>query len=160
MKARLPKGMGGGPSNMQSVIRQAQKMQEEMLKAQEELGEKTVEASVGGGVVTVTANGKKELLVHYSPYSSTGMSAYQLQVFQLNGQEEVTLYEDETLFTVGIGEEFPENTPIFLKNANALMDKCTILLSTQNGEAVIGPASPEKLQKDNEELLAEILVER
>ena len=62
MKARLPKGMGGGPGNMNSMLRQAQKMQEEMLKAQEELGEKTVEASVGGGVVTVVANGKKELV--------------------------------------------------------------------------------------------------
>ena len=30
MKARLPKGMGGGPQNMQSMLRQAQKMQEEM----------------------------------------------------------------------------------------------------------------------------------
>ena len=33
MKARLPKGMGGGPSNMQGMIKQAQKMQEEMQKA-------------------------------------------------------------------------------------------------------------------------------
>ena len=59
----FPRGMGGmGGGNMNNMIRQAQKMQEEMLKAQEELGEKTVEASVGGGVVTVTANGKKELV--------------------------------------------------------------------------------------------------
>ena len=56
----FPKGMGGG--NMQGMLRQAQKMQEEMIKAQEELGEKTVDASVGGGVVTVKVNGKKELL--------------------------------------------------------------------------------------------------
>ena len=47
---------------MQGMLRQAQKMQEEMIKAQEELGEKTVDASVGGGVVTVKVNGKKELL--------------------------------------------------------------------------------------------------
>ena len=59
----FPRGMGGmGGGNMQSMIRQAQKMQEEMLKTQEELGEKTVEASVGGGVVSVVANGKKELV--------------------------------------------------------------------------------------------------
>ena len=112
---------------------------------------------VGWNTYMLYTDSQKELLVRYSPYSSTGMSAYQLQVFQLNGQEEVTLYEAETLFTVGMDEEFPEDTPIFLKNANTLMDKCTILLSTQNGEAVIGPASPEKLQKDNEELLAEII---
>lgn len=57
----FPRGMGMG-GNMQGMIRQAQKMQEEMMKAQEELGEKTVEASVGGGVVTVVANGKKEIV--------------------------------------------------------------------------------------------------
>lgn len=47
---------------MNNMIRQAQKMQEEMLKAQEELGEKTVDASVGGGAVAVVVNGKKELV--------------------------------------------------------------------------------------------------
>ncbi len=57
----FPRGMNMG-GNMNNMIRQAQKMQEEMLKAQEELGEKTVEASVGGGVVTVVANGKKEIV--------------------------------------------------------------------------------------------------
>ena len=36
MKARLPKGMGGGPQNMQSMIKQAQKMQEEMEKRKDE----------------------------------------------------------------------------------------------------------------------------
>ena len=37
MKARLPKGMGGGPGNMNSMIRQAQNMQEEMEAVQNEL---------------------------------------------------------------------------------------------------------------------------
>ena len=58
----FPRGMNMGGGNMQSMIRQAQKMQEEMMKAQEELSEKTVDASVGGGVVTVVVNGKKELV--------------------------------------------------------------------------------------------------
>ncbi len=48
--------------NMNSVIRQAQKMQEEMERVQEELEDKEVEATSGGGVVTVKANGKKEIL--------------------------------------------------------------------------------------------------
>lgn len=60
-KGGFPRGMNMG-GNMQGMIRQAQKMQEEMMKAQEELGEKTVDASVGGGVVTVVVNGKKELV--------------------------------------------------------------------------------------------------
>ena len=49
MKARLPKGMGGGAQNMQSMIKQAQKMQEEMEKTQEELNEKEYTTSSGGG---------------------------------------------------------------------------------------------------------------
>lgn len=48
--------------NMSNVVKQAQKMQEEMEKVQAELEDKTVEASSGGGMVTVTANGKKEIL--------------------------------------------------------------------------------------------------
>lgn len=53
-------GMGGG--NMNNMIRQAQKMQQDMLKAQEELESKTYEAGAGGGVVTATVSGKKELV--------------------------------------------------------------------------------------------------
>ena len=47
--------------NMSNVIKQAQKMQEEMEKIQGELEEKTVEATVGGGAVTVVVTGKKEI---------------------------------------------------------------------------------------------------
>lgn len=61
MKARLPKGVGGGPQNMQGMIRQAQKMQEEMAQLQEELDGREYEVQAGGGVVTVKINGKKEV---------------------------------------------------------------------------------------------------
>ena len=53
-------GMGGG--NMNNMIRQAQKMQQDMMKAQEELESKTYEAQAGGGVVSASVSGKKELL--------------------------------------------------------------------------------------------------
>ena len=53
-------GMGGG--NMNNMIRQAQKMQQDMMKAQEELEAKTYEAGAGGGVVSATVSGKKELV--------------------------------------------------------------------------------------------------
>lgn len=62
MKARLPQGMGGGPSNMQGMIKQAQKMQEDMQKAQEELEAKEYTTTVGGGAVEVVVSGKKELM--------------------------------------------------------------------------------------------------
>ncbi len=54
--------MGGGPSNMQSMLKQAQKMQEEMAEKQAELEEREYETSAGGGVVNVKINGKKEIL--------------------------------------------------------------------------------------------------
>ena len=53
-------GFPGGGS-MSNILKQAQKMQADMLKTQEELGNKILEASSGGGAVTVTATGKKEL---------------------------------------------------------------------------------------------------
>lgn len=58
MKARLPQGMGGGPGNMQSMIRQAQKMQEDMAAAQEMLEASEYTATVGGGAVTAVVDGK------------------------------------------------------------------------------------------------------
>ncbi|MBQ3065028.1 MAG: YbaB/EbfC family nucleoid-associated protein [Clostridia bacterium] len=62
MKARLPKGMGGGPQNMNAMIKQAQQMQEDMTALQEEIDKKEYEVSAGGGVVTIKINGKKEIL--------------------------------------------------------------------------------------------------
>ncbi len=58
MKARLPKGVGGGPGNMQSMIKQAQQMQEEMGKLQEELDGREYTATSGGGAVTAVVDGK------------------------------------------------------------------------------------------------------
>ena len=62
MKVRLPQGVGGGPQNMQAMIKQAQKMQEDMAAKQEELEAREYDISAGGGVVNVKINGKKEIL--------------------------------------------------------------------------------------------------
>ena len=48
--------------NMNQMMKQVKKMQEQMVKAQEELANKTVEGSAGGGVVTVNMNGHKKVL--------------------------------------------------------------------------------------------------
>ena len=50
------------PQNMNNMLKQAQKMQQDMLKAQQEIEEKEIEASSGGGAVTVKVSGKKELV--------------------------------------------------------------------------------------------------
>ena len=62
MRANIPKGMGGGPQNMNAMIKQAQKMQEDMAVLQEELDAREYDISAGGGVVGVKINGKKEIL--------------------------------------------------------------------------------------------------
>ena len=48
--------------NMNSVLKQAQKMQEEMERIQQETEEENIEATSGGGAVRVIVNGKKELV--------------------------------------------------------------------------------------------------
>jgi DNA-binding YbaB/EbfC family protein len=47
---------------MGNMMKQAQKLQSKMLKMQEELAEKTVESSAGGGMVKVVANGKQQIV--------------------------------------------------------------------------------------------------
>lgn len=56
-------GFGGGfnPAGMQNLMKQAQKMQEDLKRAEEELNDATVEGAASGGLVRVTVNGKKEV---------------------------------------------------------------------------------------------------
>lgn len=53
---------GGMPGNMSNLMKQAQRMQRQMEEAQKELETKEVSASAGGGAVTVTVSGKKEIV--------------------------------------------------------------------------------------------------
>jgi DNA-binding YbaB/EbfC family protein len=50
------------PMDMNKMLQQVQQMQADMVKAQEELANERVEASVGGGMVTVTASGSGEIV--------------------------------------------------------------------------------------------------
>ena len=61
MKARLPKGMGGGPQNMQAMLKQAQKMQEDIEAKRLELEQKEYVVTSGGGMVEITMTGKHEV---------------------------------------------------------------------------------------------------
>lgn len=54
--------MAKGFGNMGNMMKQAQKMQSRIFQIQEKMAEKTVEASVGGGMVTVVANGKQQVM--------------------------------------------------------------------------------------------------
>ncbi len=57
----MAKFRGGMPQNMNNMIKQAQRMQEQMLKIQQEAEEKELTASSGGGAVSVTVSGKKQI---------------------------------------------------------------------------------------------------
>lgn len=52
----------GAPGNMNNMMKQVQKMQKDMEKAQQELEVQTYETTAGGGAVKLTVNGKKEVL--------------------------------------------------------------------------------------------------
>ncbi|QCR30725.1 YbaB/EbfC family nucleoid-associated protein [Lysinibacillus sp. SGAir0095] len=51
-----------GMGNMQGMMKKMQKMQKEMMQAQEELNAKEFEGTAGGGMVTITLNGQREVL--------------------------------------------------------------------------------------------------
>ena len=55
-------GMPMGGMNQMQMMKQAQKMQQDLLKMQEEMETREYEATAGGGVITAAVNGKKELL--------------------------------------------------------------------------------------------------
>ena len=66
---RKIKGAGNkSGGNQQDIIKQAQVMQQEMLKIQEGLKDKFVESSVAGGGITIKANGQKKLLTNKIKY--------------------------------------------------------------------------------------------
>lgn len=91
MKARLPEGYGGGAGNMNSMIKQAQKMQEEMGKVQAELEKQSYEVTSGGGAVKVTINGKHEI------------TAVELKP-EIVDPEEIEMLQD--LIMAGVNEAF------------------------------------------------------
>ena len=62
MKARLPQGMGKGPGSQKDMLRQVQKMQQDMEAKQAELEAKEYDIAAGGGVCKIKINGKKEIL--------------------------------------------------------------------------------------------------
>ena len=62
MKAKLPKGVGGGPQNMNAMIRQAQKLQEDMAALESDLNEREYDVSAGGGAVKLKIKGDLKVL--------------------------------------------------------------------------------------------------
>ncbi len=57
MKVRLPKGVGGGPQNMDAMMRKVQKFQEELAVLEEELEGREYDVAAGGGAVSLKIDG-------------------------------------------------------------------------------------------------------
>jgi DNA-binding YbaB/EbfC family protein len=61
MKSRVPKQFQGGGQDMNSMIHQARKMQDQITALQEDIEQRTFDAQAGGGAVSVTLTGKKTI---------------------------------------------------------------------------------------------------
>ena len=61
MKSRVPKQFQGGGQDMNSMIHQARKMQDQITALQEDIEQRTFDATAGGGAVAVTVTGKKTI---------------------------------------------------------------------------------------------------
>ena len=85
--------MGGG--NMQQLARQAQKLQQQMTKMQEELEAREFEAAAGGGMVTVKVNGRK-LSVEIKPEAGDPDAVDMLQDLVLAAVNEALREATET----------------------------------------------------------------
>lgn len=87
-------GMGG--ANFNQMIKQAQKLQQDMLKVQEDLDNLEVEATVGGGMVTVKATAKKEITsIKINPEAVDPDDVEMLEDLVLSAVKEVLKKADE-----------------------------------------------------------------
>lgn len=98
--------------DMNQLMKQAQQMQQQMKKAQEELAEKTVEAESGGGMVKVELNGKQELVsIHIDPKALDAEEVDLLEDLILaavqEGQRKVAQMSQESLGKITGGLGFP-----------------------------------------------------
>ena len=91
-------GFRPGGGNMQDLMRQAQKMQENVQRVQEEVGGSEFEASVGGGAVKVVINGRREFKsVEISPAAVDPDDIEMLQDLILSAVNEAVRIADEAM---------------------------------------------------------------
>ncbi len=87
-----------GNFNMNNMMKQFQKVQQEMDKVQQELGELRLEATAGGGVVKAVANGKKQLVeISISPEAVDPDDVEMLQDLILAAVNEVLQKSEDTM---------------------------------------------------------------
>ena len=108
MKARLPQGRGGGPTNMQGMIKQAQKMQEDMAALQEDLDAREYDIKAGGGAVCwrQSFGGRRAGICErdsaaVSGFQEAGEEIYALEIPEKRRRGQVTNYEPAHFFPGG-----------------------------------------------------------
>jgi DNA-binding YbaB/EbfC family protein len=99
-------------ANMQKMMKQAQKMQAKMMKAQEELAQKEVEGSAGGGMVKVVLNGEQHLKsISIQPDAVDPDDVEMLEDLIIaaftNAQDEVKSLNDSTFGAITGGMNIP-----------------------------------------------------
>ncbi len=107
MRARVPKNMGGGAQNMNSMIRQAQKMQDQITELQEDIEAREFTATAGGGAVEVVMTGKKTIkTLNIKPEVAEDIEMLQdLVIAAINetvGQIEQTTEDEMSKITGGV----------------------------------------------------------
>ena len=91
-------GFNTGASNMQGLMRQAQRMQQEVARVQEEVGNTDFEARGGGGAVKVVVNGNKEFKsIEISPAAVDPDDVEMLQDLILSAVNEAVRLANETM---------------------------------------------------------------
>ena len=103
-------GMPMGGMNM-NMIKQAQKMQQEMLKMQEEMESKEYEATAGGGMITAAVNGKHELLRLTIDPEAVELARRHIRQAGLAGRIEVTERDMRDVTLTGEPGVFIANPP-------------------------------------------------
>jgi nucleoid-associated protein EbfC len=89
---------GGGMPNMNAMMKQAQKMQKDMARVQEELEQREFETSAGGGAVTVKVSGKKEIVdIQIKPEVVDADDVEMLQDLIMAAVNEAIRIADETV---------------------------------------------------------------
>ena len=97
---------------MNQIMKQAQQMQQKLSQVQAELADRTVSASVGGGMVTVTVNGKNELLsIDGNPVPSDSINALQLFYYQKNENKSTLINTFNPIFA---GEQLKAEVQVIL----------------------------------------------
>ena len=100
MKARLPQGYGGGPGNIQQMLKQAQQAQQKMEETQAQIEAEEFTAQAGGGMVSVVMTGKKELKnVTIAPEAVDPEDVEMLQDMVVAAVNEVIRQIDEKMTT-------------------------------------------------------------